>query len=335
MPQSSSDTFLESYLFLPMSRIAVTGAAGFVGRSLVTRLQREAVDVVAITRSRPPDGNSLGNLYFCSDYLDSLSLADLFRSCDVVIHLAALAHQITRSSSALGMNAYRRANLDSLISVARAASQAGVRRLVFVSSIGVNGSSTYGTPFTETDQPLPSEPYAITKLEAERALSEELLDSLTDWVVLRPPLVYGPGCPGNLERLIRLASSAPVLPFGSIHSLRTLISIDNLIDALLIASHHPAVSRRVFVVADSEDIDVAGILKAFLLGLGRGTWRLLPTPPFLVGFLLYLLGKKALWQKFSGELRVDSSSFCSATGWVPAVRPQDGLRLAAASTRSS
>jgi nucleoside-diphosphate-sugar epimerase len=232
------------------------------------------------------------------------------------------------------MNAYRRANLESLVSVARAASQAGVRRIVFVSSIGVNGSSTYGTPFTEADKPLPSEPYAITKLEAERALSEELLDSSTDWVVLRPPLVYGPGCPGNLERLIRLASSAPVLPFGSIHSLRTLISIDNLIDALLIASHHPAVSRRVFVVADSEDIDVAGILKAFLLGLGRGTWRLLPIPPSLIGLLLNLLGKKALWHKFSGELRVDSSAFCRATGWVPAVRPQDGLRLAA-STWSS
>lgn len=318
-----------------MSRIAVTGATGFVGRSLVARLQREGVDVVSITRSRPPDDNSLANLYFYSDYLDTASLTDLFRSCDVVIHLAALAHQVTRSPSALGTNAYRRANLDSLVSVARAASQAGVRRLVFVSSIGVNGSSTYGTPFTEADKTLPSEPYAVTKLEGERALSEELLDSSTDWVVLRPPLVYGPGCPGNLERLIRLASSAPVLPFGSIHSLRTLISIDNLIDALLIASHHPAVSRRVFVVADSEDIDVAGILKAFLLGLGRGTWRLLPIPASLIGLLLNLLGKRALWQKFSGELRVDSSSFCRATGWVPAVRPQDGLRLAAASTRLS
>lgn len=318
-----------------MTRFAVTGSTGFVGRSLVARLQLDAVDVVAITRSRLSSSSSVGNLHFSSDYLDTASLADLFRSCDVVIHLAALAHQVSRSSTAIEMNAYRRANLESLVSVARAASQAGVRRLVFVSSIGVNGSSTYGTPFTEADKPLPSEPYAITKLEAERALSEELLGSSTDWVVLRPPLVYGPGCPGNLERLIRLASSAPVLPFGSIHSLRTLISIDSLIDALLIASHHPAVSRRVFVVADSEDIDVAGILKAFLLGLGRGTWRLLPIPSSLIGLLLNLLGKKALWLKFSGELRVDSSSFCSATGWVPAVRPQDGLRLAAASTRSS
>jgi nucleoside-diphosphate-sugar epimerase len=318
-----------------MGRIAVTGATGFLGRSLVKRLQADGLDVVAISRSRTQGQRNDWGLSYCSDYLDTSALVQLFAACDVVIHLAALAHQLTAGFTPVQMNSYRKANLESLVSVARAASLAGVLRLVFVSSIGVNGSSTYGTPFTEADKPLPSEPYAITKLEAERALSEELLHSSTDWVVLRPPLVYGPGCPGNLKRLISLASSAPVLPFGSIHSLRTLISIDNLIDALLIASHHPAVSRRVFVVADSEDIDVAGILKAFLLGLGRGTWRLLPIPPSFIGFLLKLLGKRALWQKFSGELRVDSSAFCRATGWVPAVRPQDGLRLAAASTRLS
>jgi nucleoside-diphosphate-sugar epimerase len=317
-----------------MKRIAVTGATGFLGRSLVQYLQRQALDVVAVSRSRLLHPIP-GDLRYCSDYSDIPTLIKLFSSCDVVIHLAALAHRLSSSSSTNEMNEYRQANVASLVSVARASSVAGVRRLVFVSSIGVNGSSTYGTPFTEADEPLPSEPYAITKLEAERAISEELRDSSTDWVVMRPPLVYGPGCPGNLERLIRLASSAPVLPFGSIHSLRTLISIDNLIDALLIASHHPAVSRRVFVVADSEDIDVAGILKAFLLGLGRGTWRLLPIPASLIGLLLNLLGRRALWQKFSGELRVDSSAFCRATGWVPAVRPQDGLRLAAASTRLS
>ena len=318
-----------------MTRFAVTGSTGFVGRSLVARLHLDAVDVVAITRSCSSGSRSVGKLHFCPDYLDTESLVDLFCSCDVVIHLAALAHQVSRLSTSIDMDAYRRANLESLVSVARAASQSGVRRVVFVSSIGVNGPSTNGTPFTEVDQPMPSEPYALTKLEAERALAEELHDSFTDWVVLRAPLIYGPGCPGNLERLIKLASSAPILPFGSIHSLRTLISIDNLIDALLIASHHPSVSRRVFVISDSEDIDVAGILKAFLLGLGRGPWRLLPIPPILVRYLFKLLGKKSLWRKFSCELRVDSSSFSRITGWVPAVRPQDGLRLAAASTKST
>lgn len=318
-----------------MTRIAVTGASGFLGRFLIAELNNEGVDVVAVSRSALTPGAPASKYYQFSSYLNSDLLAEAFSGCSAVIHLASLAHRTSFQHGQDELLVFREANVDPLISVARAAAIAKVGRVVFVSSIGVNGSSTYGMPFTETDRPQPSEPYAISKLEAERALSEVLLDSLTDWVVLRPPLVYGPGCPGNLERLIRFASSALVLPFGSIRSLRTLISIDNLINALLIASHHPAVSRRVFVVADSEDIDVAGILKAFLLGLGRGTWRLLPIPPILIGLLLNILGKKALWHKFSGELRVDSSSFCRATGWVPAVRPQDGLRLAAASTRMS
>lgn len=318
----------------PMRRVAVTGATGFVGRSLVLRLQNLGVEVVPISRSRfHPD--ILFELRYCIDYFDVSALASLFSSCDIVFHLAALAHRFSEPSPTIAIYDYIEANQQSLAAVARAASEAGVSRLVFVSSIGVNGASTQGTPFTEADRPLPAGPYAITKLEAERTLADVLLGSSTDWVVLRPPLVYGPGCPGNLQRLIRLASSAPVLPFGSVHALRTLISIDNLTEALLIASQHPAVSRRVFVVSDAEDIDVAGILRALLLGLGRGSWRLLPFPPYLVGLFLNLLGKKDLWQKFSSELRVDSSSFYRTTGWFPAGRPQDGLRLAAASTRPS
>lgn len=314
-----------------MNRIAVTGATGFIGRSLVARLLHQCADVIAISRRRPTYDDSLQSTFFTCDYLDTSSLAGVFASCDVVIHLAALAHQVSPSLLPVDANSYHQANCESLISVARAASQAGVRRLVFVSSIGVHGCSTNGTPFKETDLPSPSESYAISKLEAERALSHELQNSSTDWVVLRPPLVYGPGCPGNLNRLIKLASTAPLLPFGSLHSPRTLISIDNLIDALLVAAYHPSVSRRAFVVADSEDTDVAGILDAFLVGLGRGTWRLIPVPPSLVGLILTLLGLNTLWRKLSAELRVDSSSFRRVTGWDPAVRPHDGLRLAAAS----
>jgi nucleoside-diphosphate-sugar epimerase len=278
------------------------------------------------------DRGALARYCDAKDYADISLLARHFRGCDFVVHLAARAHVRDLSSDFAAFDLYRKANVESLVAVAKASKIAGVRRLVFLSSIGVNGAATYGIPFTEADTPCPSDPYAIAKLEAEKALSAELSSSSTDWVVLRPPLVYGPSCPGNLQRLLRLASSALILPFGALHAHRTLISIANLIDAILIAAHHPAVSRRTFVVADSQDIDVAGMLQAFLLGLGRGSWRLLPVPPFLIGFLLLLLGKKALWQKFSGELRVDSSAFQRATGWVPQVCPHDGLRHAAAAS---
>jgi nucleoside-diphosphate-sugar epimerase len=268
--------------------------------------------------------------FTCPDYRDTVSLSRLFSGCDVVVHLAARAHQTSEDDSAATLELYRAANVASLVSVSQAARSSGVRRVLFVSSIGVNGSSTKGTPFTEADLPAPSEPYALSKLEAEQALAVQLADGSTDWVILRPPLVYGPGCPGNLQRLIRLASSAPLLPFGALHARRTMISIDNLLDSLLIAAFHPAVSRSTFVVADSQSIDVSGMLAALLQGLRRGLWRLIPVPPCLIGFLLHILGKQALWKKFSSELLVDSSAFCKATGWVPSVGPHDGLRTAAA-----
>jgi nucleoside-diphosphate-sugar epimerase len=312
-----------------MKRIAVTGASGFVGRALVSRLRGAGFEVVAISRGRSQDVQANDGFRCCPDYLNTEFLAGLFVGCHAVIHLAARAHRILDDPDSQSLDSYRVANIDTIVSVAQAARHVGVQRVVFVSSIGVNGSSTFGVPFTEASPPSPSEPYAISKLEAENALACELAHSSTDWVVLRPPLVYGPGCPGNLQRLIRLASSAPFLPFGSLHARRTLISIDNLTSALLVSALHQAVSKRVFIVSDSQDIDIAGILAAFLKGLGRRGWRLIPFPPSLIGFVMRLLRKNVLWQKFSGELIVDCSTFCRVTGWVPAGSPSDGLRSAA------
>jgi nucleoside-diphosphate-sugar epimerase len=217
-----------------------------------------------------------------------------------------------------------------VLAVAKAAQRAGVRRVVLVSSIGVNGSATHGHPFTEADGPAPTEPYAVSKLEAEQALREALAAGATDWVVLRPPLVYGPGCPGNLAKLIGLAARAPVLPLGGLHAPRTLVAIDNLVDALLVAARHDAASRRTFVVADGRDIDVAGMLSAFLEGLGRGRWRLLSVPAGLLGGLAWAAGKSAAWVKISGALQVDAREFRKVTGWEPKIDPKDGLRAAAA-----
>ena len=322
--------FVPAFL-LQMSSVALTGASGFVGRSLHAHLESLAIPSVLVSRSFvPADGVSTPHYCVPNDYSDVPLLVRYFRDCDSVIHLAACAHLRNSRSDPSVLAFCRKANVDSLVAVAKASKIAGVRRLVFLSSIGVNGAATHGTPFTEAHSPCPTEPYTITKLEAEKALSAELSDSSTDWVVLRPPLVYGRGCPGNLQRLIRLALSAPILPFGSLHARRTLISIDNLIGALMVAISHPAVSRQVFLVSDAQDIDIAGILKSWLVGLERGSWRLVSVPPSLLDFVMLVLGKKELWQKFSGELLVDSSAFRRATGWSPAVIPQDGLQLAAA-----
>lgn len=308
-----------------MNRIAVTGATGFIGRFLIVKLHKEGIDVVAIGRSSTPPRISVFKYYNCTNYLDLGLLADAFARCSAVVHLASLAHQTGSKHNHDALLDYRNANVIPLVSVARAAAIANVKRVVFISSIGVNGSSTSGIPFSELDLPSPQEPYSLSKLEAEQALSTELAGSTTDWVILRPPLVYGFGCPGNLGRLIHMVYSMPLLPFGALHSRRTIISAENLADAISIACIHPAVSRKEFVVADNIDITVTEIVSSIMCGLGRSSWRLIPVPSSWIEFCMKILRKKALWFKFSSELRVDSSAFCRATGWAPKVRSHQGL----------
>ncbi len=313
-----------------MKRIAVTGARGFVGRALLARLAREGIETVAISHGAPASRTQGTGVVAASDYADAAPLAALLAGCDAVIHLAARAHQLGEAADADTARRYREANVAPALTVAEAARRAGVPRVVLVSSIGVNGNATHGRAFTEADDPAPAEPYALSKLEAEQAVARALAEGTTDWVVLRPPLVYGPGCPGNLARLIRLAARAPLLPLGGLHAPRTLIALDNLLDALLVAAQHPAASRRRFVVADQRDVDVATMLRAFLEGLGRGRWRLLPLPATLLGALARAAGKGGAWTKISGALQVDASAFAAATGWRARVDPADGLRDAAA-----
>ena len=309
-----------------MTRIAVTGARGFVGRALVARLRQGGVECVTISHGQPLSRREGAMLYVETDYGDAPALAKHLSGCDAVIHLAARAHQVGESLDADMKQRYREANVAPVLTIAEAARLAGVPRVVLVSSIGVNGNATYGRPFTEISKPAPTEPYAASKLEAEGELARALASGATDWVVLRPPLVYGPGCPGNLKRLIDLAARAPLLPFGGLHAPRTMIALDNLLDALLVATRHPAVSRRAFVVADARDVDVAEILGAFLDGLGRGSWRLLAVPAPLLGVLASAVGKGAAWRKLSGALQVDASTFAGLTGWRARIDPRDGLR---------
>lgn len=313
-----------------MTRIAVTGARGFIGRALVARLQRDQMECVAISRGDPVSGQSP---HLVTDYADVPALARQLAGCDAVIHLAARAHQVDEVVDASTIQSYRDANVAPVLGIAEAARRAGVRRVVFVSSIGVNGSMTHGKPFTEQDEPQPAEPYSLSKLEAERELARTLSSARTDWVVLRPPLVYGPGCPGNLQKLIGLAMRAPLLPLGGLSAPRTLVALENLLDALLIAAWHPAASRRTFLVADERDVTVAGITRAFLEGLDRGSWRLLSVPAPLIGALATAAGKGAAWRKLAAALQVDSRAFAEETGWRAKVDPATGLRAAAAAAR--
>ena len=210
-------------------RIVVTGASGFIGRALVAHLQQQGADVVPISRSAR--GSAVG------DYADFAPA--LLEGADAVVHLAARAH-------VGGSEADFDSNVGGAKGVARACLQAGVSRLVYLSSIGVHGNRTASRPFTEEDAPAPAEPYARSKLRAEQVVRETLIGSGCAWTMVRPPLVYGPDAPGNFARLVQAVARGWPLPFASVRNHRSLVGVVNLCDMILLGCSHPAAANETF-----------------------------------------------------------------------------------------
>lgn len=307
-----------------MLRVAVTGASGFVGRHLIKSLVRDGHAVAALSRQTTTIPGATA--WPIPDYGDLGSLAKAFDGVDTVFHLAARAHQHDAGDAA---SRYREANVDVTMNVVRACLERGVRRLVFASSIGVHGNLTEGRPFTERDRPAPVDAYAVSKLDAERAVTEGLRTGPTDHVILRPPLVYGAGCPGNFRSLLRLAASAPIVPLGALRAPRSFIYIDNLVDAMLLAARHPGASRRVFVVADKRDTSVGEIMRTVTAELGRSSHVVLNVAPALLALIARVTGQSSTYAKLAAPLQVDATEFSRVTGWTPPVDTLDGLRRTA------
>jgi nucleoside-diphosphate-sugar epimerase len=263
---------------------------------------------------------------------EAAALAAAFEGIHAVVHLAARAHQIGERPGPGADEAYRAANVDSAVAAAAAAKAAGCRRFVLVSSVGVHGDASQGRPIDEQSPLLPREPYACSKVEAEQAVSRLLAGSATECVIMRPTLVYGPGCPGNFRLLVRLVDRLPVLPFAALRRRRSLIGIDNLCDALVVAASHPGCAGRAFLVCDGEDVDVGGLVLMIARGLGRTTPRQWAVPERLLRAIARLAGRGAAFDKLAGELRVDGSAFGRVTGWQARVPLAEGV---AATARAS
>ena len=304
-------------------KYAVTGATGFVAKHLIARLINEGIEVTAVSRS----GTGRTDLKdFALDYQDLDALQKAFCKIDIVVHLASRAHHINESVSTKDINdRYYKANVMSTTMVAHAAQMAGVKRVVFISSVGVNGSQTDGVAFTINSAPIPSEPYSKSKWIAERKLSEVLKNGATDYVILRPPLVYGPQCPGNFQRLLNITYKLPFLPFGSLNAPRTFIGVHNLVDGIMVAAANNGLSRKTFLIADDCDFTVGQIINILAKGLGKSSWQVFNFPPFLLGFFASLVGRANTWRKLSAPLQVDGKDFMRATGWKPPINPEVGL----------
>lgn len=254
-------------------------------------------------------------------YEDVSDLRRAFEGQDAVIHLAGLAH------ARLAAQAFD-VNVRAAEAVARAAVEARVRRIVFVSSIGVNGSSTREGPFSEVSPPAPAEPYARSKLGAEDVMLRIRAATSTQLVIVRPPLVHGPHAPGNFGSLWRAVARGVPLPLGRVHNRRSLVGVDNLADMLALCTEHPAAPGELFLVSDDEDVSTAELIRRIADAQGRRP-RIMDVPIPLVRAAAALVGRGPVIDRLGWSLQVDSSKVRTVLGWRPRFTLDEGLTRAA------
>src|SRR5690554_2837017 len=305
-------------------RVLLTGATGFVGKSLAGALALEpGVDLTCVVRRSSSDSAGrvvvTGELDGRTDWLEALD------GQQVIIHSAARAH-IMKDEVADPLAEYRRVNVDGTLNLARQAANAGVKRFIFLSSIKVNGEHTCpGKPFTENNEPDPQDAYGVSKREAEDGLMSLARESDMEVVIIRPVLVYGPGVKGNFATLNKLVSKGVPLPLGAVKNRRSFVALGNLVDLVTTCLDHPAAANQVFLAGDGRDMSTPELLQEVAAAMGKSA-RLVPVPEGLLMFGATLLGKKAVAQRVLGSLQVDISKARNLLGWSPPLTPQEGLQ---------
>lgn len=304
-------------------KILVTGASGFIGKSLVAELLSQGYSVSA--GSRTPIG-----------YIKSVVVGDIdgdtdwdevLVGLDTVIHLAARVH-ILNENSKDPLAEFRKVNVAGTLKLAKSAAKAGIKRFLFVSSIGVNG--TYTTlPYTELDLPNPQDAYGVSKFEAEQALHKLSAKTDMEMVIVRPPLVYGVGVKGNFWQMLKVLTTGIPLPFLSVKNKRSFIYLENLVDALILCATHPKAAGQTYLVSDGQDISTPDLLRRLSSLMGRSA-ILLPCSPVFMSLVGRLFGKSKQLNKLVGSLQIDSSKIRCELGWKPPFTLDEGLKATAA-----
>lgn len=301
---------------MPADRILVTGATGFLGRAVVDDLARRGRRVVAAVRRDPGGWPARAEVAAVGDMSAATDWSAALRDVDAVVHCAGRAH-VLKETAGDPLAEFRAVNTGATLALARQAAAAGVRRLVFISSIGVNGAETRGQPFRHDDPPRPHSPYAVSKHEAELGLRALAADAGLEVVVIRPPLITGPDPKGNLATLQRVIARGLPLPFGLVTgNRRDLVSRDTLCDLIATALDHPAAAGQTFLAADGAPVSTRALLERMAAAQGRSI-TLLPVPPALLALPLKLLGKGAMASQLFGDLEVDIAHTRRTLDWTP------------------
>jgi nucleoside-diphosphate-sugar epimerase len=310
-------------------KVLVTGASGFVGAAAVHALAAAGHQVVAAVRRDVALPASVCPVRV-ADLGPHTDWTEALEGVEAVVHLAARAH-VMDETEADPAAVFRRVNRDGTARLAEEAATAGVRRLVFVSSIKVNGEATQpGRPFRADDAAAPEDPYGVAKAEAEAALAAIAARTGLELVVVRPPLVHGPGAKGNLALLGRAVARGIPLPLGLVDNRRSLVGLANLADLLRVCVEHPAAPGHTFLVRDGEDLSTPELIRRMARAMGRPA-RLLPVPPALLRLAGSLTGKGAAVARLLGSLQVDDQPTRAVLGWTPPVGLDHGLAEMAAS----
>lgn len=323
------------------NKILVTGASGFIGRALSTELFRLGCDVLGTARNSVVHSSSqlyaplaVGEIGRTTNWLNVLC------GVDSVVHLAARVH-VMRDTAIDPMDAFRQVNVIGTLNLARQAAVSGVRRFIYLSSIKVNGEATEFSHsnlfpngkrscFREDGDIAPQDGYALSKWEAEQGLWQIAQETGMEIVIIRPPLVYGPGVKANFHTMMQWLYKGLPLPLGAIQNKRSLIALDNLVDLIITCLDHPAAANQVFLAGDGEDIATPELLRRLGLALGRPA-RLLRIPVSLLKASATLLGRRDIAQRLCESLQVDITKARNVLGWNPPISVDEGLRRTAQS----